>query len=163
MASFGFAGNIRDEYGSCCFTDSYVEQNCRIDISGLNESAIAAIHGDFNQRCLKHKAPGRLCDRLIFGNLNENFICAAELKGGKNPEVPKAIRQIQGGLELAKSILGNRHMAHWYPLLFFRGKMRGNDLRALQTRTVSYGGKKKLVDRIDCGANLHDYLTRQTR
>ena len=39
--------------------------------------------------------------------------------------------------------------------------MRGNDLRAIQTRTVSYGGKKKLVDRLDCGSNLLAYLNRQ--
>ena len=52
---------------------------------------------------------------------------------------------------MARSILGNRTVERWYPLLFFRGKMKGNDLRTLQTRTVSYGGKRKLIDRIGCG------------
>jgi hypothetical protein len=97
----------------------------------------------------------------MFGKLHGDFICAAELKGGRNPEVPKAISQIQGGLNLARSILRNRTIEKWYPLLFFRGKMRGNDLRVIQTRTVSYGGKKKLVDRIDCGSSLRAYLNRQ--
>ena len=101
-----------------------------------------------------------MCDRLIFGRLNDDFICAAELKGGRNPEVPKAIRQIQGGLELARSILGGRTIERWYPLLFFSGKMKGNDLRTLQTRTVSYGGKKRLIDRIDCDSSLLTYLNR---
>lgn len=161
MAYSQMAENIRATYDDCCLTDSYAEPNCRIDVSGLENSELATVHGDFNQQCRNHGASGRLCDRLIFGRLNDDFICAAELKGGRNPEVPKAIRQIQGGLDLARSILRNRTIERWYPLLFFRGKMKGNDLRALQTRTVFYGGKRKLIDRIDCGASLLTYLNRQ--
>lgn len=161
MAYSQMAENILATYGDCCLTDSYAEPSCRIDVSGLESSDLATVHGDFNQQCRNHGAPGRLCDRLIFGRLNDDFICAAELKGGKNPEIPKAIRQIQGGLDLARSILRNRTIERWYPLLFFSGKMKGNDLRALQTRTVSYGGKKKLIDRLGCGASLLTYLNRQ--
>ena len=161
MAFSRLADSIRDTYSDCCLTDSYVDQNCRIDTSGLDEPNLTTIHGDQNQRCPNHGVVTRLCDRLIFGRLNNDFICAAELKGGRNPEVPKAISQIQGGLNLARSILGNRTVEQWYPLLFFRGRMKGNDLRTLQTRTVSYGGKRKLIDRIDCGSRLLDYLNRQ--
>ena len=161
MAYSRMAESIRNTYGNCCLTDSYTEPNCRIDVSGLEASELATIHGDLNQRCLKHGVANRLCDRLIFGRHNGDFLCAAELKGGRNPEVPKAIQQIQGGLGLARTILRNRTIEKWYPLLFFRGKMKGNDLRAIQTRTVSYGGKKKLVDRIDCGSSLLAYLNRQ--
>ena len=160
MAYSQMAEGIRNTYSDCCLTDLYAEPNCRIDVSGLENSVLAAIHGDLNQRCPNHGVATRLCDRLIFGLLNGDFICAAELKGGRNPEVPKAISQIQGGLELARSIMRNRTIEKWYPLLFFRGKMKGNDLRTLQTRTVSYGGKRKLVDRIDCGSSLLNYLNR---
>ena len=161
MAYSQMAESVRFTYGDCCLTDSYVEPNCRIDISGLQDSELATIHGDLNQQCPNHEVTTRLCDRLIFGRLNEDFICAAELKGGRNPEVPKAITQIQGGLDLARLILRNRTVERWYPLLCFRGRMRGNDLRAIQTRTVPYGGKRKLVDRLDCGSNLLAYLNRQ--
>lgn len=161
MAYSQIAKSIRSTYGDCCLTDSYSEPNCRIDVSGMEDSELATVHGDLNQRCRNHGRPDRLCDRLILGHSNDDFICAAELKGGRNPEVPKAIRQIQGGLDLARSILGNRTIERWYPILFFRGKMKGNDLRTLQTRTVSYGGKRKLIDRIDCGSSLLAYLNRQ--
>ena len=160
MAHSQLAESIRSSYGNCCLTDSYIDHNCRIDVSGLESSELATVHGDQNQQCPDHKRPDRLCDRLIFGRLNADFLCAAELKGGRNPEVPKAIRQIQGGLDLARSILGGRTIEKWYPLLFFSGKMKGNDLRAIQTRTVSYGGKKRLIDRLDCGASLLAYLNR---
>ena len=160
MAYSELAEGIRRTYGNCCFTDSHSEPNCRIDVSGLESSDLATVHGDLNQRCQDHGRPDRLCDRLIFGRLNGDFLCAAELKGGRNPEVPKAIQQIQGGLELARSILGGRTIERWYPLLFFSGKMKGNDLRTLQTRTVSYKGKKRLIDRLDCGSSLLAYLNR---
>ncbi len=161
MAYSQMAERIRGTYGDCCLTDSHSEQNCRIDVSGMGDSELATIHGDLNQRCPNHEVTTRLCDRLIFGRLDEDFICAAEFKGGRNPKVPKAISQIQGGLNLARSILGNRIVEKWYPLLFFSGKMKGNDLRTLQTKRVSYGGKKKLIDRIDCGSSLLSYLNRQ--
>ena len=161
MAYFQMAEGIRNAYSDCCLTDSYSEPNCRIDVSGLETAELATVHGDQNQSCLKHKVATRLCDRLIFGRLDGDFICAAELKGGRNPEVPKAITQIQGGLDLARSILRSRTVEKWYPLLLFRGSMRGNDLRAIQTITVSYGGKRKLVDRIDCGSSLLAYLNRR--
>ncbi len=161
MASFGLADSIRSEYGPCCLDDTYAEAGCRIDVSGFDASALTTVHGDRNQKCPRHGVSGGLCDRLIFGRLSEDFICAAEIKGGKNPEAPKAIRQIQGGLDLARSMLQNRPVERWYPLLFFSGRMRGSDLRALQTARVSYGGKKKLVDRIDCGSSLLNYLNRQ--
>ena len=161
MAYSPLAESIRDTYGDCCLTNSYSEPNCRIDVSGLEDADLATVHGDLNQRCQDHSVPNRLCDRLIIGRYNGDFICAAELKGGRNPEVPKAIRQIQGGLDLARTILRNRVLEKWYPVLFFRGKMRGNDLRAIQTRTVSHGGKKKLIDRLDCGASLLAFLNRQ--
>ena len=161
MAYSQMSESIRNHYGDCCLTDSFAEPNCRIDMTGLEDSELAAVHGDANQLCPDHGVATRLCDRLIFGRLNGDFICAAELKGGRNPEVPKAISQIQGGLDLARTILRNRTVEKWYPLLFFRGRMRGNDLRAIQTRTVSYGGKRRLVDRIDCGSSLLAYLNRQ--
>ena len=156
------AESIRSTYAACCLTDSYSETNCRIDVSGLDRSELATVHGDCNQRCQKHKVSSRLCDRLIFGRLDQDFMCAVEIKGGKNPEVSKAIKQIQGGLDLAKSILQNRTVERWYPLLLFSGKMKGNDLRILQTRKVAYSGKekKKLVDRIDCGSSLLAYLNK---
>ena len=161
MAYSQMVDSIRSTYGDCCLTDSYTEPNCRIDLSGLENSELATVHGDLNQQCREHGVATWLCDRLIFGQHDGDFICAAELKGGRNPEVPKAIRQIQGGLELARTILRNRPIEKWYPLLFFRGKMKGNELRAIQTRTVKYGGKSKLVDRIDCGSSLLAYLNRQ--
>ena len=108
MQSHELLKPLRDEYSECCLTNDYQENHCRIALTGLDPSTLVTIDGDQNQQCSKHRQPGRLCDRLIFGYLGKEFICAAEIKGGKNPEVPKAVHQIQGGLDLAREMLSNR-------------------------------------------------------
>ena len=161
MTSPKFAETIRSRYHDCCLTDSYEDEGCRIDISGFTPGSLTTIHGSKHQHCLKHKhrSPRRLCDRLIFGRLaSRDFVCAAELKGGKNLDASVAREQIQSGLILAHGALGNRSKVGWYPLLFYRGRLRGHGLQLLRTRTVSFGREKRLVDRVDCGSSLRSYL-----
>ena len=50
MAYSPLAESIRATYGDCCLTDSYSEPNCRIDVSGLEDSELGTIHGDSNQQ-----------------------------------------------------------------------------------------------------------------
>lgn len=166
MTSPRFAETIRSQYDGCCLTDSYEDEGCRIDISGFYPGTLAAIHGTQNQACHRHQRPGKLCDRLIFGrldSLNRNFVCAAELKGGKNVHASVAIEQIQSGLSLAHELLGNPSTVAWYPLLFYGGKLKGHALKLLQQKQVTFDGKKRLVDRVDCGSSLMRYLSRSNR
>ena len=152
MTSPRFAETVHNQYHDCCLTDCYEDEGCRIDIGGFNPGSLTTIHGTKHQDCLKHRRPGRLCDRLIFGrldNLNRDLVCAAELKGGKNPDASVAINQIQGGLTLAQGMLDGRSTVDWYPLLFCQGRSRGHGLKLLRSRKVSFRGKRKLVDRVD--------------
>ena len=161
MTSPKFAETVNNQYHGCCLTCCYEDQGCRIDISGFNPGDLTAIHGTKHQHCLKHRRPGRLCDRLIFGrldSLNRDFVCAAELKGGKNLDASVAISQIQSGLTLAHGMLDGPSSVDWYPLLFYSGGARGHGLNLLRSRKVSFRGKKKLVDRVDCGSSLLRYL-----
>ena len=166
MTSPKFAERIHNQFHDCCLTDCYEDEGCRIDIRGFNPGSLTTIHGTKHQHCLKHRGSGRLCDRLIFGRLdnsNRNFVCAAELKGGKNLDASVAIGQIQGGLTLAHGMLGSELMVDWHPLLFYGGRLRGQGLNLLRSKKVSFGGKKKLVDRVECGASLLRYLSNLRR
>ena len=159
MTSPKFAETVYNQHHGCCLTDCYEDEGCRIDIGGFNPGDLTTIHGTKYQYCLKHKhqSLGRLCDRLIFGrldNLNRDFVCAAELKGGKKVDASVAIRQIQGGLNLAHGMLHGLSPVDWYPLLFCSGGSRGLGLKLLRSRKVSFRGKKKLVDKVDCGSRL---------
>ena len=161
-----FSVTIRNEYRDCCLTDSYEDAGCRIDISGFNPRALTTIHGTQNQNCPKHRQPGRLCDRLIFGRVDSwgrDFVCAAELKGGNNLDAPVAIEQIQSGLSLAQVLLNSPSTVIWYPLLFYSGSLKGHGLNLLRNRRVSFRGRKRLVDKVNCGSNLHRYLSRPHR
>ena len=70
-----------------------------------------------------------------------------------------AILQIQGGLDLAKTLLNSRSDWSWYALLAYSGSMSGKSKQLLRAKTVSFGGKKRLVDRVDCGFSLLSYLS----
>ena len=149
---------IRNQHCNCCLTESYQEQGCKIDVQGLKKSELTTIHGDRHQE--HHGLTGKLCDRLIFGDGDGSFLCSVELKGGNNVKVSHALRQIQSGLDLARDLLNSQSDWRWYPLLVYSGSMTGKGKQLLRAKTVSYGGKKKLVDRVDCGFSLRNYLCR---
>ena len=153
--------NLRHEHRDCCLTDSYQEYNCRLDVRGLDGASLTTLHGSSYQ--LNHAWQGRLCDRILFGQHNGSFVCAVELKGGRNIIMSDAINQIQRGLDLAASLLPPRAAEKWYPLLLYSGSMSGRERNLIRSKTVSYRGKSVRVDRIDCGSSLLDYLNGQKR
>ena len=116
------------------------------------------IHGDKHQQ--QHGTNGKLCDRLIFTSRDKEVVCSVELKGGRSVKVPDAIRQIQGGLDLAATLVDSPSELNWYPLLAYSGSMSSKGTQLLRARKVSFGGKKRLVDRVNCGFSLLRYLKR---
>lgn len=148
---------IRDIHGDCCITDSYEDHGCKIDMRSLDKSALTTIHGDEHQK--HHGLATELCDRLILGQRGKVFVCSVELKGGKNVSISKAISQVQGGLNLAGVMLNAQSDCNWYPILAYSGSMNGNGVQLLRARTVSFCGKKKVVERVKCGFSLHTYLS----
>ena len=150
---------IHSEHLDCCLTDSYEENRCRLNVSEAIRSSLTTIHGTDYQS--SHGWRGRLCDRIIFGTFGGNFVCAVELKGGQSADMSVAIEQIQGGLNLADSLLQPQVLDEWYPLLLYSGSVPRKEKDVLQRKLVTYRGNKVRVDRIDCGASLQDYLNRQ--
>ena len=164
MTSPKFAETVHNQYHDCCLADSYEDDGCKIDIGGFNSGVLITIDGTKHQHCLKHRSSGRLCDRLIFGRLaSRDFVCAAELKGGKNLDASVGIKQIQSGLTLAHRMLGNGTTVDWYPLLFYGGSLRGQGLKLLRSRKVSFGGMRKSVQQVKCGSSLLKHLSRSRR
>ena len=150
---------IRSEHRDCCLINSYEENHCRLNVSRAIRSSLTTIHGTEFQS--SHDWRGRLCDRIIFGTFGGNFVCAVELKGGQSADRSVAIGQIQGGLNLADSLLQTQALEEWYPLLLYSGSMPRKERDVLQRKLVTYRGGRVRVDRINCGADLLDYLNRQ--
>ena len=151
--------SIHNGHSNCCITSSYEDEGCRIDVSELPRQSLTTIHGSNYQ--LNHQWQGRLCDRIIIGQSNRGFVCAVELKGGRNIIMSEAINQIQRGLDLIASLLQNASPDQWYPLLVYSGSMTKRESNMLRRNRVSYRGMKARVDRIDCGSSLLNYLNRQ--
>ena len=149
---------IHGEHDSCCITDSYVDENCPLDVRGLAGFGLTTIHGSNYQA--NHPWEGRLCDRIVIGQSYGSFMCAVELKGGRNIIMSEAINQIQRGLDLAGFLLQTQSPNNWYPLLVYSGSMSGRERDLLRNKRVTYRGRKARVDRIDCGSSLRDYLRR---
>ncbi len=148
---------IRDLHGHCCITNSYQDHGCKIGVHRLRGEELTTIHGDKYQK--HHGLTTKLCDRLIFGHLSDSFFCSVELKGGKGAKVSDVIAQIQGGLDLATDLLDSHPFGDWYPIFAYSGSINGKGKQLLRARTVSFGGKKKVVERVDCGFDLYGYLS----
>lgn len=153
---------IRNSHRDCCITDSFEENNCGLNISGLDGTSLTTIHGSYyqTQNDRRHHHRGRLCDRVIFGRTDEDFICAVEFKGGHSADVSVAVDQIQGGLTLADALLAGREIAWWRAFLVYSGSVPKQESAVLGRKTVTYKGRKRNVRRIDCGSRLLDYLNR---
>ena len=158
MTQESVLNRVLREHQSCCITDSYEENRCSLDVRGLDHSNLIAVHGTNYQS--NHDWQGRLCDRIIMGNLGKNFLCAVEFKGGRSADIATAIEQIQGGLNLAVALRLGSWATEWYPILVYSGSVPRDELNVLQKRQVTYRNQKRLVRRIDCGSRLLDYLNK---
>ena len=153
---------LRDAHSNCCIdhsTHHLEDEGCRLDIRGFQRNSLTALNGTFYQA--SHPWEGRLCDRIVIGQSNGDFVCSVEMKGGNNPDMSVAINQIQRGLDLLASVLQSASPKNWYPLLVYSGSMSKSDKSLQLKKTVSYRGRKSTVDRLDCGASLLAYLNRQ--
>ena len=121
MTSASVVSGIRNTHRDCCITDIYEDEGCRLDVRGLQPTSLTAIDGANYQS--NHPWQGRLCDLIIIGQYHGNFVCALELKGGRNITMSDSINQIQRGLDLAASLLPSRSPGKWYPLLAYSGSM----------------------------------------
>lgn len=153
---------IRNTHQDCCLTDSYDENNCGLNLTGLDSASLTTIHGSQYQaqRDRRHPIGGRLCDRVIFGRTDEDFLCVTEFKGGQSADMSVAIDQIQGGLDLADFLLSGREIAWWRAFIVYRGSMPKQESAVLGKKKVAYKGRKRNARRIDCGSRLLDHLNK---
>ena len=162
MTLASIVAGIRDSHNDCCIDQSiyYLEdENTRLDIRGFQRDSLTALNGTIYQA--SHPWEGRLCDRIVIGQTNDDFVCSVEMKGGNSPDMSVAINQIQRGLDLLASLLQNTSPKNWYSLLVYSGSMSKSDKSLQLKKTVSYRGRKSTVDRIDDRSSLLNYLNRQ--
>ena len=162
MTLASLIAGIRNSHNDCCIDHSshyFEDEGVRLDIAGIGRDSLTALNGTNYQS--NHPWEGRLCDRIIIGQLVGSFVCAVEFKGGNSPDMSVAINQIQRGLELLGFLLQNASPQNWFPLLVYSGSMSKQDKNLQRKKTVSFRGRKSTVERIDDRSSLLNYLNKQ--
>ncbi len=114
----------------------------------------------------EHNYSDRLCDRIVFGHREgKYFVCAVELKGGKNVDVGEAVEQIRNGLLVAAHCLAGHSAATWYPILLFSGHLGVIGTTKLRTSQITLpdirGNLPEIIKR-NCGTTLAAILDENT-
>jgi hypothetical protein len=151
----GVIKSIRDQHKSCV-TTSCNENKCSFQLDSESAGSRAIIHGGKYQK--HYNFNGKLCDRIVFCEVHGLILAAVELKGGDRIRLSEAIEQIQNGLDVADSILGQKDVADWLPLLIYSGRMKPAETKLLTNKSVKFRGKPKNVIKRDCGTKLSEVL-----
>ena len=139
-----------------CITHSCSERGCRLQLDDVDRGSLAIINGTQYQNY--HNSTHKLCDRIVFSRDRGFLLFAVELKSGKNVRVSDAIEQIQNGLTIAESVLGNQTVAAWFPTLLFNGRLAQDDANLLRTRQVRFRREPKVIMKRNCGTRLSALL-----
>ena len=158
MIANQFPGRVLEKHNNCCLVSRCADEGCEMDVSGWPEPFLVVIGGTPYQSA--HHVNHPLCDFTVFGRDSRRFVCAVEMKSGKNLHAKHAIQQIQGGLAIASDIFGEDEVDVWHPILLCHGVENSWDKRFLASGNnfVEFHGQRKLVELHRCGRSLNDVL-----
>ena len=139
-----------------CITHSCSERGCSLQLDGVDRASLTIINGTQYQNY--NNSAEKLCDRIVFSRDRGFLLLAVELKGGRNIRASDAIKQIQNGLTVAESMLGNQTVAAWFPTLLFNGRLAQDDAQLLRTKQVRFRREPKVIIKRNCGTRLSAIL-----
>ena len=162
-----FLESLREAHMDCCLTDNCEDQNCHVQICGIEPESLTIIHGEIHRN--EHGDPStKIADRLILVNYQNTVLSGLiasviELKGGMSIHLSDTIEQIRMGMKAVERILDERDVAAWYPVLMFRGTgpRRPQYVRNLQlqrNRIEFRNETPKTIFLKDCGSKLTEIL-----
>lgn len=147
--------------GENLFTgNSLKRKNCRVILSGVSESDRVIVDLD---KVFPHGKQGvNLCECVLFYfDDTDNFvIIPIELKGGKNAEAAKAVKQLKGGAAYADSLTPSGSTILLIPILFHNHLSRA-EIRQLRKSesSIQFRGKNYEIKTARCGRKLAEMLT----
>ena len=109
MTPTKFLADLREVHQDCCLTDNCEDQNCKVDLSGIESDSLAIIHGE-NCRDRHGDPSSRIADRLVFTNhkvgaMSGLVAAVVELKGGMSLHLSDTIEQIRMGMKSVEILL----------------------------------------------------------
>lgn len=128
-------------------------------MSGVSENERVVVDLD---KVFPHGKQGmNLCEcvLLFFDRTNQFVVIPIELKGGKNAEAEKAVKQLKGGAAYAAAFVPNRSKTTLFALLFHNhlSKLEIRQLRKKQSN-ILFNGESYEIKTAHCGSKLVDLL-----
>ena len=155
--------NIRDQIGEQNLFDgnSFRRGQCSVNLAGVSEDNRVVV--DLDKVFPGGQQEENQCECVIFYfDTTANFVVVPmELKGGRNAEAAKAVRQLKGGAAFASTYIPSGFKTICRPILFHSGinKTEVTQLKKPQSK-VSFGGKSFEIKTARCGNKLADVLPR---
>ena len=142
------------------YGNSFKRGNCSADLTGVSENNRVVVDLD---KVFPHGQQGEnQCECILFFfDTAENFVVVPiELKGGKNAEAAKAVKQLKGGAAFAATYIPTGSKTLCFPVLFHNHLSRAEikRLRKSQSR-VHFNGKPFEIKTIRYGEELANLLS----
>lgn len=159
MMAGQFLVSLQESHRDCCLTSHCQDENCGVDLSGINLDSLVILHGE-NHRDAHGDRRTQMADRILFTDRQGLVVAVIELKGGTSDPTHEAVGQIRMGMKAAENLLEGCQVANWYPLLIFSGPRRPKPVRYLQFQSnrIEFRGELKTIVWRDCGSNLDAIL-----
>ncbi len=147
-----FHGELRSKFSGAVVRSCEKEQ-CRLSLASLNPRP-TVIDPDKCKNRLDHQ--GAICDYLVFMGSHKIGVVVVEMKAGA-ADVPHAVKQLQGGAQIADCITQGRPIKFFGPLLLSE-RVHPSERKVLANQKVYFRGIGYRVARRRCGAKLLDII-----
>ena len=137
-----------------------VQGKCSADFAGVSENDRVVV--DLDKVFPSGRDGKKQCECIIFYfDAAANFIVVpVELKGGRNTELLKAVKQLKSGAEFADDYVPCGFKSTCHPVLFHKRPLSTAAYRQLRKpeSQVLFGGKLFEIKTARCGDKLADVL-----
>lgn len=159
MTAGQFLVSLRESHRDCCLTGHCQDENCGVDLSGINPDSLVILHGE-NHRDAHGDRRTQMADRILFTDRQGIVVAVIELKGGTSDPTREAVGQIRMGMKAAENLLEGCQVTNWYPLLIFSGSRKPDRVLYLQLKRnlIEFRGEFKTIIWRNCGSSLDDIL-----
>lgn len=138
------------EFCSCCWVSDISDEGCSL---GEPHDPFACLETCKRFRA-NHEWPGRICDFVLFIERAPSQIVAPVEMKGNNANVDRAAEQLQGGADIAETVLGTFPAPECRPLLATKRALKPLAAKHLSTLRINFKGSSHSILPIRCGEDL---------
>ena len=152
---------IRDQIGreNLFNGNAFTRRRCSVNLTGVSEDDRVVV--DLDKVFPSGRIGENQCECILFYfDAATNFVVVPmELKGGRNAEAEKAIRQLKNGAAFADDYTPRDVRSICHPILFCQSinKLEYRQLKKPQSK-VAFGGERFEIKTARCGDKLANVL-----